>query len=94
MKNKEEKKTEQEMVECNYRGTLVKIPLPLFLQMAFRTQHGNRKFVRYKEGPELYSVSPREFYNLAHDAGAIYKRGKMVLINTEIVDDFLESYRE
>jgi hypothetical protein len=38
------------------------------------------KFVRYKEGAEIYSMSVRKFQDLAKDAGAIYKVGKMALV--------------
>ena len=32
-----------------------------------------KKFIRYKEGAELYSMSQSKFERLAKDAGAIYK---------------------
>ena len=38
---------------------------------------GQKKFVRYKEGAEMYSMSMRKFQDMAKDAGAIYKVGKM-----------------
>ena len=37
---------------------------------------GQKKFVRYKEGAEMYSMSMRKFQDMAKDAGAIYKVGK------------------
>jgi hypothetical protein len=39
-------------------------------------------------------MSEREFYKLAHDADAVYKRNKMALVNVEILDKFMEFYRE
>ncbi len=80
-------------VECNYKGTIIRIPKKQFLEMAFRMQLGNKKFVRYKEGAIIYGMSQREFYKLAHDADAVYKRNSMALVNTEILDRFMESYR-
>lgn len=53
----------------------------------------NKKFVRYKEGAILYSMSQPKFEQMAKDAGAIYKLNKLVLVNTEIFDDYLESFR-
>ena len=53
----------------------------------------NKKFVRYKEGSEMYSMSLRKFQDLAKDAGAIYKVGKMVLVNCEIFDRYMETFR-
>lgn len=45
-----------------------------------------KKFVRYQEGADIYSMSVRKFQDLAKDAGAIYKVGKMALVNCEIFD--------
>lgn len=52
-----------------------------------------RKFVRYQEGAEMYSMSVRKFQDLAKDAGAIYKVGKMALVNCEIFDAYLETFK-
>ena len=32
---------------------------------------GQKKFVRYKEGAEMYSMSMRKFQDMAKDAGCI-----------------------
>lgn len=84
----------EEMVECHYNGAVINIPVRLFLSMTMRTQFDKKKFVRYKEGAEIYSMSEREFYKLAHDANAVYKRNKMALVNMEVLDKFMEYYRE
>ncbi|MDO5020491.1 MAG: DUF6462 family protein [Lachnospiraceae bacterium] len=52
-----------------------------------------KKYIRYAEGAEIYSMSLRKFQELAHDAGAIYKVGKMVLVNCEELDRYLESFK-
>jgi hypothetical protein len=52
-----------------------------------------KKFVRYKEGADLYSMSQSKFEQLAKDAGATYKLNKLVLVNREVFDDYLESFR-
>mgnify|MGYP003308435729 FL=1 len=52
-----------------------------------------KKFVRYQEGAVLYSMSLRKFQDLAKDAGAIYKVGKMVLVNCEIFDQYMETFK-
>lgn len=85
---------EEEMVECHYNGAIINIPVKIFVAMTMRTQYDGKKFVRYKEGAEIYSMSEREFYKLAHDANAVYKRNKMALVNMEILDKFMEYYRE
>ena len=91
---KDENLDTKQMVECHYTGAVIQIPVRLFLAMTFRLQYDNKKFVRYKEGAQMYSMSEREFYKLAHDAGAVYKRNKMVLINVEILDKFMDYYKE
>lgn len=52
-----------------------------------------KKFVRYKEGAELYSMCQSKFERLAKDAKAIYKVNKVVLVNLEILDEYLETFR-
>lgn len=52
-----------------------------------------KRFVRYKEGAELYSMSQPKFEQLAKDAGAIYKLNKLVLVNVDIFEEYLESFR-
>ena len=39
-------------------------------------------------------MSEREFYNLAHDAKAVYKRNKMALVKVDVLDEYLEYFRE
>ena len=53
-----------------------------------------KKFVRLNEGAKLYSIGLNTFRELAKDAGAIYKVRKIVLVNTEILDEFLEAFHE
>lgn len=52
-----------------------------------------KKFVRYQEGAEIYSMSVRKFQDLAKDAGAIYKVGKMALVSCELFDKYMESFK-
>lgn len=53
-----------------------------------------KKFVRYKEGAEKYSLGLTKFQELAKEAKAVYKVDKIVLVNCEIFDKFLETFRE
>ena len=57
------------------------------------TKEQQKRFVRYAEGAEIYSMSTRKFQDIAKEAGAIYKVGKMVLVNCEILDQYLETFR-
>ena len=44
------------------------------------------KFVRYQEGAELYSIGLTE-------AKAVYKIDKVALVNCEIFEKYLETFR-
>jgi conserved domain protein len=52
-----------------------------------------KRFVRYKEGAELYSMCQTKFEEIAKEAGAVYKLNKLVLVNCDILDDYLETFR-
>ena len=51
------------------------------------------KFVRYGEGATMYHMGLSKFMQLAKDAKACYKVGQLVLVNTEIIDEYLETLR-
>ena len=82
------------MVECHYEGAVLYVPKKVFMEILLRTRIDEKKFVRYKEGAQIYSMSEREFYNLAHDAKAVYKRNKMALVKVDVLDEYLEYFKE
>lgn len=51
------------------------------------------KFARAKEAVEIYHVSRPTLMRMAIDSGALYKVNATVLINLEILDDYLETFR-
>ena len=51
-----------------------------------------KKFVRYSEGAMLYSMSLSKFMQLAKDAKACYKVNQLVLVNLEIIDNYLQTF--
>ena len=53
----------------------------------------SKKFVRYQEGAEKYSIGLTKFQELAKEANAIYKVDKIVLVNCEIFEQYLEKFR-
>jgi hypothetical protein len=57
-----------------------------------RMKNGKR-FVRYKEGAEIYSMCQTKFEQMAKDAKAIYKVDKLVLVNCDIFEEYLETFR-
>ena len=52
-----------------------------------------KRFVRYKEGVELYSMCQSKFEDMAKEAGAIYKMNKLVLVNCDVFEEYLETFR-
>ena len=52
----------------------------------------NKRFVRYQEGAEMYSMSLSKFQQVAKDAKACYKMNRLVLVNLDILDEYLETF--
>lgn len=57
-------------------------------------KEGRKKFVRIDEGATLYSIGKNSFRQLAFDAKATYHIRKTVLVNTQILDEYLEHFRD
>ena len=55
---------------------------------------GKKKFVRYAEGAQLYSLGIHTFQEIAKEANAVYKVKRCVLVNTEKVEEYLENFCE
>ncbi len=51
-----------------------------------------KRFVRYPEGAEMYSMSLSKFQQIAKDAKACYKVNQLVLVNLDILDEYLETF--
>ncbi len=45
-----------------------------------------KKYVRYKEGEEMYSIGLTKFQELVKQADVIYKIDKLVLVNCDIFE--------
>ena len=52
---------------------------------------GRKKFVRYEEGAMLYSMGVHTFQQLAKDARAVYHVKRIVLVNLDLIDEYLEA---
>lgn len=50
------------------------------------------KFVRYADGAQMYHVSISTFMQWSKDAKACYKVNQLVLVNLEIIDEYLEKF--
>lgn len=53
----------------------------------------NKRFVRYADGAEMYSMSLSKFQQIAKDAKACYKINQLVLVNLDIFEEYLETFR-
>ena len=53
-----------------------------------------KKYVRYEEGAVLYSMGKTSFRQVALDAHAIVRLERNALVNVEVLDEYLESFRE
>lgn len=62
--------------------------------MQRNTKARNKKrLVRYKEGAEMFSMGMNKFRTLAKGAGAIIKIERMVLVDLDTFDTYLETFR-
>lgn len=52
-----------------------------------------KKYVRYKEGAEMYSIGLNKFQDIAKDAGAVIKVDRLVLVDLDTLDRYLETFR-
>ncbi len=57
-------------------------------------KYGRKKFVRYEEGAKIYSMGLHTFQQLAKDANAIYHVNRIVLVNTDLIDEYMETFRD
>lgn len=56
------------------------------------SQAAPKIYLRYKDAVEIYSMSKRQLEKIAMEANAIRKVGKMVLLNAEILNEYLETF--
>ena len=53
-----------------------------------------RQYLRYKDAEIVYSIQHKKLLEMASKAGAIYRIDGTVLINRDIVDEYLEQFHE
>lgn len=63
-------------------------------QNVAETKKYAKKFVRYKEGAEKYSLGLTKFQALAKEAKSVYKIDGVALVNCELFEKYLETFRE
>ena len=57
-----------------------------------KEKQARKKFVRYKDGAERYSLGIQNFMKIAKEAGAVRKIRGTVLVNTEKLDEYIDSF--
>ncbi|MCR5303285.1 MAG: hypothetical protein K6E33_01880 [Lachnospiraceae bacterium] len=55
-----------------------------------KVNSGQKKYVRYKEGADLYSLGIHGFQRLAKEAGAVRKINGVCLVNVEVLNEYIE----
>ena len=63
-------------------------------QNVAETKKYAKKFVRYKEGAERYSLGLTKFQARAKEAKSVYKIDGVALVNCELFERYLETFRE
>lgn len=82
------------MIRCDYGSKIFWIPKETFARIVLEQKSPHSKYVRYKTGALMYDMSERRFMDLAKDANAVYKVNRLVLVNLDIIDRYLETFRE
>ncbi len=52
---------------------------------------GQKEYVRYREGAELFSIGERTFMNLAKEANAVRKIKGICLVHVTTLWDYIET---
>ena len=52
-----------------------------------------KKWIRAREGVDIYSISRNKLVSMARDAGAAYKIDATILIDVETFERYLETFR-
>lgn len=55
---------------------------------------GEKRYVRMAEGAKRYSVGLNTFRNMAAEAHAIIHVRRVVLVDTKMIEEYLEAFRE
>ena len=84
----------EDMVKCIFNNAEFYVPSKIFARVLLHSRNAERKFVSYKEGAELYGLSERKFHDLAHEAKATHKYNKRALVQLDLIDRYLEYFRE
>ena len=79
---------EESNMDKNYK------PITSMKEVPEQLRKLRRQYLRYQQAEIIYSISHKKLFELASDAGAIYRIDGTVLINRDIFDDYLERFHE
>lgn len=83
-------KDDDNLVKCIFNNMIFYVPSDVFSMILLRTQrYSTKKYVRYKEGAELYSMSERKFTELANRADAVIHVDKIALVELDKVEKYI-----
>lgn len=83
-------KDDDNLVKCIFNNMIFYVPSDVFSMVLLRTQrYSTKKYVRYKEGAELYSMSERKFTELANSADAVIHVDKIALVELDKVEKYI-----
>ena len=83
-------KDDDNLVKCIFNNMIFYVPSDVFSMVLLRTQrYSTKKYVRYKEGAELYSMSERKFTELANSADAVIHVDKIALVELEKLEKYI-----
>lgn len=83
-------KDDDNLVKCIFNDVVFYVPSDVFSMVLLRAQrYSTKKYVRYKEGAELYSMSERKFTALANNADAVMHVDKVALIDLEQIEKYI-----
>ena len=54
-------------------------------------ENGQKQYIRYAEGAELYSMGQHTFRDMAKAAGAVRKMPGLVLVNVKQINEYIET---
>lgn len=63
------------------------------LENVHKRMDKRKKFIKYSEAEERYGLGITTLRKMANDCNALYKVGKSALINVEIFDEYMESFK-
>ena len=70
------------------------MPMQSVLEVKQSARRLRKQFLTYEDAEIIYSLSHKKLLELASRAGALYRMERIVLINRDIFDDYLEQFRE